>query len=535
MSAAILNCLVARFVRFIAYCYQYSVLSRITGFFSRVYSLSFLRKVMDKLFLCPSGITLNSRIYRWCDSFNNKLHSYHVRWRPILDSSIPGRLYKWATGNMVITNSLIGKTVFYPGMKRVLLIVFALFLPIDWALRDVLRISFLASVWDEMFLLGSAAYLILDLVFAVKARKPGVSPLDMPIITFLGVGLALMFIVCPFFNIAVEGYRATVQYILWFFVVLRLVQNEEDVVIVCCIFTVMTTLIALHGIYQYIVAVPIPSSWTTSTEYGIRTRVFSIFGSPNIMGDFMALMAPITASLAYYFKDYRLKVVMWGCVVLMCFACLFTLSRGAWFALAIAVFVFGLINDKKILVLCAFAILIALNIPAVSSRIEFLFTDDFKYASQSGGRAGRKALAMLYLTFFSNPWFGFGLGMFGGAVAMQHKPYLWISYCYVDNYYLKILTEMGYIGLSAFIVMMVGMLYSCMRSISRAKAEKSPMSYIAGGMFSGLVGVLVHCYFENIFEEPYMMAYFWGIVALIIFIGFFKNSKTSDGRSLYNG
>ena len=135
---------------------------------------------------------------------------------------------------------------------------------------------------------------------------------------------------------------------------------------------------------------------------------------------------------------------------------------------------------------------------------------------------------MLYLTFFSNPWFGFGLGMFGGAVAMQHKPYLWISYCYVDNYYLKILTEMGYLGLSAFIVMMLGMLYNCTRSISRARSEKTPMSYIAGGMFSGLVGVLVHCYFENIFEEPYMMAYFWGIVALIVFIGFFRNDAVSE-------
>ena len=252
MSAAILNCLAARLVRFIACCYQYSVLSRITGFFSKMYGLSFLRRVMDKLFLCPPGITQNSRIYRFCDGFNAKLHSLHGRWRPILDSSIPGRLYKWATGNRVISGSLMGKAVFYPGMKRVLLVVFALFLPIDWALRDVLRISFLASVWDEMFLLGSAAYLVFDLIFSVKERKPRVSPLDMPIITFLGAGLALMFVVCPFFNIAVEGYRATVQYILWFFVVLRLVQSEEDVVIVCCIFTIMTTLIALHGIYQYL-------------------------------------------------------------------------------------------------------------------------------------------------------------------------------------------------------------------------------------------------------------------------------------------
>ncbi len=526
MSAAILNCLTARLVRFLSKCNRFSVLSRIVGFFTRQYGLSYLKVIIDRLFLCPASATKGSRIYARCLKVNDRLHSLHGRWRPILDSSIPGRLYKGLTGSAVINGSLIGRAVFYPGMKRVLLVAFALFLPIDWALRDVLRISFLASIWDEAFLLGCTLYLVLDLIFAVNVRKPRVSPLDMPIISFLGVGLALMFVVCPFFNIAVAGYRATVQYILWFFVVLRLVQDEKDVVIVCCIFTVMTTLIALHGIYQYIVAVPIPDSWTTSTEYGIRTRVYSIFGSPNIMGDFMALMAPITASLAYYFKDYKIKVLMWGCVGLMCFACLFTLSRGAWFALAIAVFIFGLVNDRKILVLCAFAILVALNIPAVSSRINFLFTDDFKYASQSGGRAGRKALALLYLTFFSNPWFGFGLGMFGGAVAMQYKPYLWISYCYVDNYYLKIMTEMGYTGITVYGFTLVCLLYNCLRTISHSKAKKDPMGYIAGGMFSGLCGVLVHCFFENIFEEPYMMAYFWGIAALITFIGFFNNGSS---------
>jgi len=52
---------------------------------------------------------------------------------------------------------------------------------------------------------------------------------------------------------------------------------------------------------------------------------------------------------------------------------------------------------------------------------------------------------------------------------------------------------------------------------------------MAVGIFSGLCGVLVHCYFENIFEEPYMMAYFWGMAAMLMYLGFFsgKNSITA--------
>ena len=40
-----------------------------------------------------------------------------------------------------------------------------------------------------------------------------------------------------------------------------------------------------------------------------------------------------------------------------------------------------------------------------------------------------------------------------------------------------------------------------------------------------LLGVLVHCFFENIFEEPYMMVYFWAIAAMIVYFGFLRDEK----------
>ena len=51
------------------------------------------------------------------------------------------------------------------------------------------------------------------------------------------------------------------------------------------------------------------------------------------------------------------------------------------------------------------------------------------------------------------------------------------------------------------------------------------MRLIAIGIYAGLCGVLVHCFFENIFEEPYMTAYFWGLAALLII---------DDDRDKYN-
>ena len=134
---------------------------------------------------------------------------------------------------------------------------------------------------------------------------------------------------------------------------------------------------------------------------------------------------------------------------------------------------------------------------------------------------------MNYLIESNHPWIGLGLGMFGGAIAMQHQIIDGMEYFYLDNYYLKIMAEMGYLGCGAFILLLVFLAVVGFRSVYRGKKLSLPkgatsMRPLAAGMLSGLCGVLVHCYFENIFEEPYMMAYFWILAAMIVYVGFLR-------------
>ena len=76
---------------------------------------------------------------------------------------------------------------------------------------------------------------------------------------------------------------------------------------------------------------------------------------------------------------------------------------------------------------------------------------------------------MTYLAL--DPVFGFGLGMFGGAVAMQHQIYKWVSYFYVDNYYLKILVEMGWIGFSCYLFLLAALLFNGVRACYRTSGS----------------------------------------------------------------
>ena len=126
-----------------------------------------------------------------------------------------------------------------------------------------------------------------------------------------------------------------------------------------------------------------------------------------------------------------------------------------------------------------------------------------------------------------DPMFGYGLGRFGGAVAMQNQVNRHLSYFYLDNYYMKTLIEMGYLGLGGYIVLLVGTIWVGLRAVYRTK--NTEFSAVACALLAGMVGVLVHCYTENIFEVPYMNAYFWGMAAVLVWLGFIRKGNTNEG------
>lgn len=521
MADALRYSLLGRILAALAVMYRGSRLHRALAAAARCFRASVTCRVLVRGLSAPMTATRASvlgRASRRLNAFLARLRVLPEMWR----GSVPGRLYavlmRWGRG------SVLFGWLFRGGLTSFVLLALALYEPIDYVLRDVLSISILASVWDECLLIFAVCWIFRTRMTEGKPLDTRTNALDVPVLTFLGVGLMLMFVVSPYFSIAVEGYRATVQYMLWFFIVTRLLRDDRDFRQMYMAMVLFAALIALHGIYQYIIAVPIPSSWVDQAETSVRTRVFSIFGSPNIMGDFMVMFAPMAAGLAYYCRDWKAKAFFWCCTFAMCLACLFTMSRGAWVAMAVAVLVFALLHDRKLFLLVLAAGFVSLFIPFVASRIGYLFTDEFAASTANGGRASRWELGLMYLS--ASPVLGLGLGMFGGAVAMQHKVYSWMSYFYIDNYYLKILTEMGYLGFAFFLLLLAGLVVTGLRAIWRTKQPGGEgTSPLCVGMFAGLCGVLVHCYFENIFEEPYMMAYFWIIAAMIVYLGFFRTSE----------
>ncbi len=470
----------------------------------------------------PAAATEHSKLFANAQTANKKA-AKNVCIKNCWNNSLLGKFCHSIT--RALRKSRLLGWLFCDGVHGVLIFAVGVYVLIDYLLRDILQVPVISSVWDELLLLFALFWLVWQRLGRKNPIEARTNPLDIPVLLFLSVGFFLMCIVSPYAHIQLDGYRATMQYLLWFFVITRLLESDRDFMRLYLALCGLALAIALHGIYQYIIDVPMPEKWVAQAETAVRTRVYSIFGSPNIMGDFMVLFVPMTVALAYHTDKKPLQLLAWLSAIILCVACLFTMSRGAWVAMAAAIVLFILFVDRKLFWLLLAGCVVLVFIPFVRTRIGFLFTEDFVAANTNGGRAGRweNGLALLDT---ANRLTGLGLGMFGGAVAMQNQVLDGVEYFYLDNYYLKIFVEMGWLGIGSFLFMLFAMLSASVRTLRRtfvqAKSEPRPVYPLCAGMLCGLIGVLIHCFFENIFEEPYMMVYFWVIAAMIVWCGFLR-------------
>lgn len=446
----------------------------------------------------------------------------------------------------VTAHSFIFKQIHRLNLRQWFLLAFTLYLPLDYLFRTKLPIGIVVSLWEELFIVAAVIMVLWRLALGRNKIKKKETPVEVYIILFMAVGLFLMSAVNPHPNIALAGYRATVEYMIWFFLIIRLIDDEKDFKVMLYGILLLGAMLGIHGIYQYIIAVPIPASWVSQTEMGVRTRVFSLTGSPNILGSLMVLISPIFASMIYYSKKIISKLFFTAMTGILCLCLLFTFSRGAWVGIVAAVVLFALYMDRRLLAIMGAGLASALIfVPSITSRLTYLFTSDYAEASAIGGRALRWETGRLLL-MENSPWTGFGLGRFGGAVAMNNQileETEEFSYFYMDNYYLKTMVEMGYIGIIFYLVLIGGLMVWGLRAVYQSnefaimgnEEKKDPLFSMVGsnkalavGILSGLSGVLVHCYFENIFEEPYMMAYFWGLSAMLMYLGFLKPRRAAQ-------
>lgn len=376
--------------------------------------------------------------------------------------------------------------------RDILIFIPASYVVVDYVIRLIPFLGPLGSIWDELVLVLCFFVYFINRIYSGGKINYNFTPMDLPLIIYIVLGICHVFIKSPTLSISIEGFRAVYQQIFWYFIATQFVKNINDSEKVINLMIAIGLFLGLHATYQYIAKVPMPGNWVDVGE-SISTRAYSIIGSPNVLGSIFVLFIPLAFSMGVANKEKKLKLFYYGTALFMTGGLLFTMSRGAWLAFAFGVFVYILaIVPKLIIPFAGLGAVFILFGGALSERLLYMLSPAYMIKSAAGGRIYRWTIG--FNIWQRNQLFGLGLGRYGGAVAMNNN----LAPFYLDNYYLKTLTEMGLFGMFGLLFVIISFIIYAVNIIRRQRDFNKRIVVI--GMLSGCLGVLAQNFVENILK-----------------------------------
>ena len=373
----------------------------------------------------------------------------------------------------------------------------------------VLMLPFMPDMLNLLYLIFLVGVYIYKGLF--KMTNPlSKEAVDIPIIIY-----ALLILISTITSIDPSGsfrdlaiHFTAIGFVL---VVINNIQTKEDFNILVTFLVIAATLVALYGLYQYKVGVEMEDKWVDSVNNpDIKTRVYSVFGNPNILAEYLIMIIPISAALFWYSKKIHKKAIFLITSLILTIALVLTLSRGGWVGFAFGIFIFIILIEKKLLLaLIPIALLGIYFLP--QSIINRILTIGNLGDSSN---AYRIRLWKITLEIIRDNWLvGVGFGYIPFKTTFETYIRTMPAY-HSHNTYLQTMGEMGILGLIVF-VMFIFVLYKY--AIKRLmKDEDRYIRTMAGGVLAGLSALLAHGAVESVLYLPKIIITFWTLVALIL-------------------
>lgn len=286
-------------------------------------------------------------------------------------------------------------------------------------------------------------------------------------------------------------------------------KNAFNAIVTVLVFS--ATLVALYGLYQYVVGVEIDAAWLdVENNPDVRVRVYSVFHNPNILAEYLIMIIPLSVGLFWHTKKISKKVIFLGTTLIMVLAMLMTLSRGSWVGFAFSALVFIVLLERRLL----------LSVVPISLAGLYFLPQSILNRIMSIGNFADSSIAYRFTMWDITmdiirdyPIAGVGFG---------HLPFKQIFETYIrtmpiyhsHNTFLQTTVEMGIPGLIVFLFLLFILFkYGILNLV---KSEDRYIRILSASAISSLGGVLAHGMAENVLYLPRIIFTFWILVGLIL-------------------
>lgn len=272
-------------------------------------------------------------------------------------------------------------------------------------------------------------------------------------------------------------------------------------------FVYVASLVAIYGVLQYFIGIEMDAAWVdTQNNPDLSVRVYSVFGNPNILGEYLIMALPMSMGLFMNSKDWFKKLIFIATTGIMGIALILTFGRGAWLGFGIAVVIMILLYKKE---------LIWAFIPAGIVGL-FLLPDSILNRLLSIANLGDSSNAYrirvwkVALEMIRDNWI-LGVGFGYMPFKVNYLNYIRTMNVYHShNMILEIFAELGIGGLLA-LVFVLGIILKKLYDISIQKEDKFAR-IVAISLFGSFVAILANGLTENILYLPKIIWTFWMLV-----------------------
>jgi putative inorganic carbon (hco3(-)) transporter len=387
-----------------------------------------------------------------------------------------------------------------------LLVVVAVFPWLDWAARRVLGGA--GPLWDETLLVVSVL-LFLWCVVVLRRWELWTLPITLPLLLAFVVALGSVAVNDVPGDVGFYALRMLFEPMLFYFLGFLFPKDRRWVRATIIIFVAVSTSLALHGLYQYLTHAPMPARWVDASETNIGTRAYSIIMNPNGLAAFLLMGALVSMSLALARVSRLAPRLLWAfaCVVQLGGIAV-TFSRGAWFGLAAGVLVLVVMAYRRYLVVIVGAAVLGWFFAprAFVDRLTFAFSSAYITKSSQAGRLYVWRMALDYAA--AHPWFGIGLGTFGGTSAITFG----YGRLWVDNFYLQLAAEGGLLLLAFFLWILLRAIKGLVRGHGATDGFRRAL---AAGTIAAFVAVAVANVTASVWETLTVGVGFWFLTGLV--------------------
>lgn len=373
------------------------------------------------------------------------------------------------------------------------LCVVALFLPVS------------KGAIESFSILAIVAYLIRKFISFEDIAK---TPVNVTLFLYLSVCIVSIFMSSNLKISARTFFAKTLQDIAFFFAAAETLNTKRRFKNILYVLFLSSLILGIDGVYQYFTH----KDFLRHRPVIFTERIYASFATPNSFGCYLSMIISFLAAQLFRKSSFKPSKIIYGSLFILLFICLMlTGSRGGWFAfLGSTLFLSIWMHALGVFFLILGIVMVTIQPfchPFIKERLAnfFIFSDtssmDRKFIWQAGWKM-----------FIAHPWIGLGLGTF----MFNFKEFIASDYkytpAYAHNCYLQMASEIGVIGLMAFLSLLAVFFY---QGVSALRSQERTFHwYILLASLAGISGYCVQMGVDTILYSLDLGMLFWLVMGM---------------------